>query len=275
MNPMTDGSPDYALLSKIVGLTRLTMTRPPNLLSPCTPPQRSCKPPYSKGHGSQQSHCSSKINRNGKMVSQVHEEQHTASIDTQTHTRYHVKATTPHPHPKNHHTSNMSNTSHKQRTIEICQYCGGWVPHNSKCKARDQICNYCKKMGNFAWVCERKAKDKKTAATDKVDIQHLESFVNISITLDKVDATPSSSKSLHHPYPSISLQIYFNGQHTTTKMDSGAEANIVSKQTFNILQPQPTLSESKVKLKPYGSPPLPVLIQFSATLVANGHTIEH
>ena len=90
-----------------------------------------------------------------------------------------------------------------------------------------------------------------------------------------MDATPSSSKSLHHPYPSISLQIYFNGQHTTIKMDSGAEANIVSKQTFNILQPQPTLSESKVKLKPYGSPPLPVLIQFSATLVANGHTIEH
>ena len=89
----------------------------------------------------------------------------------------------------------------------------GRVPHNSKCKAIIQT------------------------ATDKVDIQHLKSFANRSIILDKVDATPSSSKSLDRSYPSISLQIRLNGQLTTMKIDNGAGANIITEQIFNSLQP--------------------------------------
>jgi len=47
------------------------------------------------------------------------------------------------PHPSNdysHNTSyNKPNPSRKQtRTIEICRYCGRRVPHNGRCKARDQ-----------------------------------------------------------------------------------------------------------------------------------------
>ena len=58
------------------------------------------------------------------------------------------------------------------------------------------------------------------------------------------------------------------------KIDPGAEANIITEQNFNTLQPQTTLSESKVTLKPYGSPQLHILGKLSATLAANGHTIE-
>ena len=56
------------------------------------------------------------------------------------------------------------------------------------------------------------------------------------------------------------------------KINSRAEANIITEQIFNTLQHQLTLSESKVTLKLYGSPPLAILGQFSATLAANAYT---
>ena len=76
----------------------------------------------SKGHGSHQSHYSSKINGNGTLGSQVHESQYTATTNTQKSTGCHGKAANHQylPHPANNHTINKSNTSCKPRTIEIC-----------------------------------------------------------------------------------------------------------------------------------------------------------
>ena len=44
-------------------------------------------------------------------------------------------------HPRN----SDSNTRNRNRTIEICRYCGEKTPHNNKCKARGETCSFCGK----------------------------------------------------------------------------------------------------------------------------------
>ena len=45
------------------------------------------------------------------------------------------------------------------------------------------------------------------------------------------------------------FQIHKNGQPTTMKIDFGAEGNVISEQNYNIIQPLPVLSKSKLPCK--------------------------
>ena len=58
------------------------------------------------------------------------------------------------------------------------------------------------------------------------------------------------------------------------KVDSGAEANIITETCFRTMKPKPKLHPSTAQLKPYGSPPLPTLGQFTANISANSKTVQ-
>ena len=136
-----------------------------------------------------------------------------------------------------------------RKTIEICRYCGERVPHNTRCKARNAMCDLCNKIGHFARVCE--SADQPIIETDGV--------------LNQEQAENSNQ------YLSTLVDIDFLGQKVIMKVDSGAEANIISHRTYNILpHHKPPLKPSTAKLKPYGSPLLKIKGQFKAKLKANG-----
>ena len=58
------------------------------------------------------------------------------------------------------------------------------------------------------------------------------------------------------------------------KIDSGAEAKIITEDTFNILRPKPTLSNTNITLTPYASAPLDVLGEFTANIKAYSRQIN-
>ena len=139
-----------------------------------------------------------------------------------------------------------------KKTIEICRYCGEKVPHN-RCKARNATCNLCGKKGHFGKVCE--STEHPVKETNRVEHQN---------------GNARSQKD----YPSTMVPIEINHQTHTMKVDSGSDANFISAYTYQELHPQPTLQPSIAKLKPYGSPPIPLLGQFTANITANGKDIE-
>ena len=157
----------------------------------------------------------------------------------------------------------------KSRTIELCRYCGERMPHTTQCKARNATCRSCNKRGHFAKVCEsRTAKD---TETDEITAQPQSPLRNPpSIALDKV----TTSRHPAHSYPDAHTTVLINKQPVQMKIDSGAEANIITENTFLQLKPQPTLTKTKVTLTPYGSPPLPVLGEFYTTIRANTRSIN-
>lgn len=67
-------------------------------------------------------------------------------------------------------------------------------------------------------------------------------------------------------YPSTNVTVHLNEQSLTMKVDSGAEANIISAATYKKLVPRPTIRSSTTTLKSYGSPPLKLLRQLEANI---------
>ena len=161
-------------------------------------------------------------------------------------------------------------------TYEICRYCGEKTPHVGKCKARNANCNFCHKRGHFERVCESKAKQGGANNKDIDNISSSSHLVNEQgstlIVLDKVKSEGEQSK--QEQYPSTEVQIKLNGQPLIVKVDSGAEANIISEATYRRFSTPPTLKSSTAQLKPYGSPPLPLLGQFDGTFQANDRTTK-
>ena len=142
----------------------------------------------------------------------------------------------------------------KNRTFEICRYCGDKTPHVSRCKARGATCNHCGKKGHFEKVCESKERTTQKPI-NTVDTQHI----------DNVQQQGHQNRQ----YPSTNVTVHLNEQAVTMKVDSGAGANIISATTYEKLEPKPTLRPSNSILRPYGSPPLKQLGEFEATIQAN------
>ena len=140
-----------------------------------------------------------------------------------------------------HNTYNDNHSSRrKQRTIQLCRYCGERVPHMGQCKARNATCNSCSKRGHFAKVCESRPHNKKNEGnTDNVEIkdQQHPSPPSTTVTIDKV----TTSRQPSHAYPDVYTSILINNHPIRMKIDSGAEAKIITEDTFNILRPKPTL----------------------------------
>ena len=104
-------------------------------------------------------------------------------------------------------------TNKQKKTIEICWYCGEKVPHASSCKSRDAICNVCSKKRHFGKFC--KSVDLQVKKTNRVS--------HGNFTKD------------WNEYLSTMVNIKINGQQHTMKVDSGAEANIISAKTYQEL----------------------------------------
>lgn len=58
------------------------------------------------------------------------------------------------------------------------------------------------------------------------------------------------------------------------KIDSGADLNVVSPDTYHGLRPKPELLKSKATIKPYRSPRIPVMGKFNAKITANGKVTD-
>ena len=70
------------------------------------------------------------------------------------------------------------------------------------------------------------------------------------------------------------VTIKINGQQHTVKVDLGAEANIISENTYQELPFKQVLQPSEAKLKPHSSPLLPLMGQFTATISTNRKQIK-
>ena len=70
------------------------------------------------------------------------------------------------------------------------------------------------------------------------------------------------------------LTIKINGQQHTMKVDSGAEANIISEKTYQELRFKQVLQPSEAKFKSHSSPLLPLVGQFTATISTNRNQIK-
>ena len=123
MNPMTNGSPKYAPLSRIVSLTRRTMMSSSNLLSLCTPHQRKLQTTIIQkdkdltkviavAKSMEMAQQEVKFMKSNTLQQSTHEHTQDA-VAKQQYQQYQ-------PRPTNDHTSSRSNTGCKLRTTEIC-----------------------------------------------------------------------------------------------------------------------------------------------------------
>ena len=137
------------------------------------------------------------------------------------------------------------NKSQRQTPTKSCKSCG--AKHAlRKCPAFGKICSKCNKRNHFAKCCWTK---------DVQDVQESDdesSFGEIDIIIiDRVEKSTETTK------------IQINGHLMDIKIDSGAEANLLSSQDFQKVVPK---SQQTAKLKPpkerltaYGGHVIPVL----------------
>ena len=105
------------------------------------------------------------------------------------------------------------------------------------------------------------------------------SFDSLEFELDKVDLEEEEVTTQSNPckYPETQITVKIDGQKINMKIDSGAEANVISNEMFEQIQQgtgrQINLRSSKAKLKPFNSPAIPVRGVFEAKISTRKKTV--
>ena len=137
--------------------------------------------------------------------------------------------------------SNQSNPQYRTSNDKTCGRCGN--KHGKEnCPAKGRTCKKCGRQNHFAKCC-------RTRLDKFKDLQHLEVDsegyqVMCMNTQGSKDEWVAEMKLNHHP--------------VKLKLDTGAQANVISESSFQKLRPRPKLQKARVKLTGYYEVPIPV-----------------
>ena len=119
------------------------------------------------------------------------------------------------------------------RNSKKCSYCGG-LHEPRKCPAYGKVCKRCNKRNHFQEVCRSRQVNELEKENEEVQPDAL--FIG---------SLSNSSK----PW---TMDGVINGSTVTMKLDTGAEANVLSRRIFEKLQKKPRLQPAKVVLTAFG-----------------------
>ena len=149
--------------------------------------------------------------------------------------------------------SKQHNHGDSKRQSEKCWFCAGRRHKREECPARNAQCQKCSKIGHFAKACNGRKSHKKVQLVES----HEQSDDEESIPVLYVGEVKSNKTCWE-------AVIFTNGNETTWKLDTGAEACVLSDST-TWLRNQP-LMKTNQKLRGPGGIRLTVLGMFEGTL---------
>lgn len=140
---------------------------------------------------------------------------------------------------------NSTDNYRSDSTMYNCRSCGQQhVPR--RCPAYGKECYICKRTNHFAKCCRNKAKQQSAVTAVNSD----ESDGSSEFKLDAVLEISSNSKAKGGQTSEKAWRktFYINGSRISCKLDSGAEANVMSRTVFESLKYRPTLQVTRSKL---------------------------
>ena len=121
-----------------------------------------------------------------------------------------------------------------------CDRCG--TQHAPRrCPAYGKVCHNCKIQNHYAQQC--KNQQSKVHAVDESDSDEFYVDVVTDQNTDKKDWM---------------MTLKVNDTHIALKLDTGAQANVMSEATFNDIRPRPKVHATKVKVRGYSGAAIPV-----------------
>ena len=125
---------------------------------------------------------------------------------------------------------------------DACNRCG-YRHSKDKCPAQGQTCKKCGKQNHFAKCC-------RTPVAKVNELQHLEVDADGYMICSVESGEPNENEWI------VDMQV--NSHTVSVKLDTGAQANIISETEYQKLRPKPKLQKARVKLTGYSTVPIPV-----------------
>ena len=148
--------------------------------------------------------------------------------------------------------------SRKTENSTICFNCnegfkGPAYKHNETCKARNNKCRLCSKLGHFPKYC-RSYKEVKYSETEQKGVEENDVY-NVNIfkvgVSNRTEFKTVLSKSGNHEF---TVEVVVNGSITSVTADTGARVSVCGKheaKRWNLLE---KIMPTAVRIKPYNSP---------------------
>lgn len=143
------------------------------------------------------------------------------------------------------HTPSRNNTRH------VCHRCNRSHPP-MRCPAFNQICDNCNRRGHFASCCRSRPNNRRINEVKEEQVQHLEGQFDEQLYIESVCNTNANNDWL------IDVTTSHNKQFTC-KVDTGAQANVMSLGVFQKLYPHRNMLSTNVKLSNYSNGNIPVI----------------
>lgn len=134
------------------------------------------------------------------------------------------------------------NPAQRDMRGKACGRCGTQHPAK-KCPAFGKVCHNCNKMNHFSRNCKSQAKQSKVHALNESDSEEFYVDVVTEQNADKKDWI---------------MELKVNDTDIVMKLDTGAQANVISETVFNKIRPRPKLHATKVKVSGYSGATIPV-----------------
>ena len=142
-----------------------------------------------------------------------------------------------------------SSTSHQSRT---CSWCGKNHPPR-KCPAYGQTCSHCKKLNHFATVCMSRNRQVNNMQYETQDDDQEETTDSLYIGAIDSHTDDKTSNELWE------IKAKVNDNDIVFKLDTGAQANIMSARLFKKICRNEAMEDTKARLTTYSGEKLKVI----------------
>ena len=163
----------------------------------------------------------------------------------------------------------------------VCGNCGHRVTDRHECPAKQSYCLACNGKGHYARVCRRRNRDLNQLEQQPEEGEEYD-FDSLEFSLDKVDieAPEGLNKVSSKRYPDTNTNLKIHGHKVCMKIDSGAEATVISSEVFDQIQQTASrrgnpiqLKNTSARLRPYNSPPIAIRGAFQAEVASRRSNI--
>ena len=131
-----------------------------------------------------------------------------------------------------------------------CYFCGGSYSTNHACPAKGKICTQCKKPNHFARVC----RSNKNVNTIDEETESFREAVDDQETIFLYAVDKGSGKD-----EALVLLTLNNQLSANFKIDTGAQSNVIPKNSFDKLDPKPNLQSTNQRLTSCCGARIPVI----------------
>ena len=135
--------------------------------------------------------------------------------------------------PSMQNNNNKNNTNNHQ-----CATCGSTEHIRETCKYQNYTCNYCKRSGHLARVCQSRPKEEE----DESSVKH------VTATIFKLDHEDKVTQS---PVFTTAIPLRINGHDCSFELDTGALHTIITVNDWNKIG-SPIIRASNLRLKSFG-----------------------